>query len=93
MVLAHRERLSPSVRPSGMVRATLPRGQDARRPAGPGVYRPAQRGRHPGPAAGRHAERAVRIAGAHGPRRRSPAARATSADAAIEREVEEGTQR
>ena len=52
-------------RPARVEQAPLPRGQEPRRPAGPGRLRPAQRRRHPGPAARRHAVRAVGLAGAH----------------------------
>ena len=53
--------------PARLVRAAHPREPQRRRSAGSRCLRPQQRGRHPGPAPRRHAERAVRLAGAHRP--------------------------
>jgi NADH-quinone oxidoreductase subunit J len=67
MVLAHRERLTPKstqrqlaarVGSSNVFVAGLP---------APGVYARSQRGRHPGAAARRHAERVVVSPGPHRP--------------------------
>ena len=68
MVLAHRERLTEKVTQRDGVRAPVRRARALPgRPAGARCLRPAQRGRHPGPAAGRHAGRDVGLPGAHRP--------------------------
>ena len=67
MVLAHRERLDAAHHPGRVGRQARPRQQERRGPARARCLRPPQRGRHPGAAARRHAERPVRLARPRGP--------------------------
>ena len=85
MVLAHRERLTPKPTQASIAADRVQgvrRARPAPRPAAPTRrVRPAQRGRHPGPAAGRHAGRGLGLPRARGPRRGPPASARRRADA------------
>ena len=65
MVLAHRERLGKGPDQREWSKRRFREGKNLAGLPAPGCLRPAQRRRHPGPAARRHAVRAVGVAGAH----------------------------